>query len=131
MELLKAIIWVVAVLVAICLVSNLAATPESQRSISACDAFVRDTSQLIGIAHQDQNPVFRLIHSTEALSLAKALTMLGRDESIERRYSINSHELLDRARAEQTEALQAIRAYAPGLVPADATSIAAGYVATN
>lgn len=129
MDLLKASLWIVAILVTVCVISSLRTSSESKRAVLACDNIVRESAQLIHLSKQDQNPVFALIHSTEAATLARALSFMGRDESVQRRYSITAQEMLDRARVEQTQALRNIHSVAPGILPEDATSIAAGYVA--
>lgn len=130
MDLLRAGLWIVGILVALCLFSGLRVSQESKRAVVACDTMLRDATHLVHAAQQDKNPVFALMHSTEALAFSRALSMLGRDESLERRYSLTSHEMLDRARFEQTEALRRLHVASPGLLPEDATSIAAGYVAS-
>ena len=129
MDLLKASLWIVAVFVAICVLSNFHTSTDTKRAIMACDTLVRESSQLIHTSQQDNNPVFALLHSTEAVAFARALSFLGRDESVQRRYSITAQEMIDRARLEQTNALRSLHRVSPGLLPEDATAIAAGYVA--
>jgi hypothetical protein len=129
MDLLKASLWIVAIFVAICVISSLRTSADSKRAVMACDTLVRESSQLILASKQDKNPVFALLHSTEAVSFARALSFLGRDESLQRRYSVTAQEMLDRARNEQTNALRSLHSASPGLLPEDATAIAAGYVA--
>jgi len=124
---LKPLLWVIGVIVLVSLLSFLTYPGEARKTVSAGRTLVQNAAQLIDVSAQDENPMFALVHATEALTYARALAMLGHEDNIRRLYALTPQELIERARDRQTKAMQAIAERYSDALPNGATSIAAGY----
>lgn len=90
-------------------------------------SLLRQSSQLLDKANQDKNPVFRVMHTSQAIAYAHALQKIANPETIQHVGNANLNEFIQVLEDAQTKAVQDLFMEAPDLQSNIPYSITTGW----
>lgn len=99
-------IFIIFSITLISILSTYIGTPASNKTQKAAKNFIEECVKLINEAQQDSNPIFALVHATEALTWAKALSQLSGEANISKIFGPDALDLERKAKAAQEYSVQ-------------------------